>query len=78
MELEPVVKDIIVEQLAVDPATVVPQARLQDDLGADSLMLMGLAEQLGARFKITIEPDEIFDTHDVAGLFVLIRSKLPA
>ncbi|MBI5526212.1 MAG: acyl carrier protein [Deltaproteobacteria bacterium] len=78
MALEDELKAIIVEQLAVDEAAVVPNARLQDDLGADSLMLMALAELLAARYKISIEPDEVFDVPDVAGLVELVRSKLPA
>ena len=78
MELEAELKQIIVEQLAVDEAAVVPHARLQDDLGADSLMLMALSEILATRYKVTIEPDEVIDVPDVAGLYALVRSKLPA
>lgn len=45
------VKDIIVENLEVKADQVVPEAKLQDDLGADSLdaveLIMNLEEEFG-------------------------------
>ncbi|OGR44715.1 MAG: acyl carrier protein [Elusimicrobia bacterium GWA2_61_42] len=55
--LEERVKKIIIEQLAVDSAEVVPQAQFVQDLGADSLDTVELVMALEEEFDIEI-PDE--------------------
>jgi acyl carrier protein len=51
------VKEIIVDQLGVNPEQVVPEAKFIEDLGADSLdtveLVMALEEEFGAEI-----PDE--------------------
>ncbi|MCS7048978.1 MAG: acyl carrier protein [Verrucomicrobiae bacterium] len=51
------VKEIIVEQLGVNPEKVTPEAKILDDLGADSLdtveLVMAFEEEFGAEI-----PDE--------------------
>ena len=51
------VKEIIVEQLGVNPEQVTPEAKFIEDLGADSLdtveLVMALEEEFGAEI-----PDE--------------------
>jgi acyl carrier protein len=51
------VKDIIVEQLGVDPERVAPEASFIDDLGADSLDIVELVMAMEEEFNIEI-PDE--------------------
>jgi len=51
------VKNIIVEQLGVDPAEVTPQAQFVNDLGADSLDTVELIMALEEEFDMEI-PDE--------------------
>lgn len=57
MALEDKVKEIIVEQLGVNPDQVVPEASFIEDLGADSLdtveLVMAFEEEFGAEI-----PDE--------------------
>ena len=57
MALEDKVKDIIVEQLGVNPEQVTPEASFIEDLGADSLdtveLVMAFEEEFGAE-----SPDE--------------------
>lgn len=57
MSLEQKVKDIIVDQLGVDSAQVIPGASFIDDLGADSLdqveLIMAFEEEFGQEI-----PDE--------------------
>lgn len=57
MALEDKVKEIIVEQLGVNPEQVTPQASFIEDLGADSLdtveLVMAFEEEFGAEI-----PDE--------------------
>lgn len=50
-------KDIIVQQLGVDPDRVVPEARFREDLEADSLDLADLIMAFEDRFSGAI-PDE--------------------
>jgi acyl carrier protein len=55
--IEERVKDIIVEQLGVNPDQVTPEAKFIEDLGADSLdtveLVMALEEEFGSEI-----PDE--------------------
>jgi acyl carrier protein len=57
MALEDKVKEIIVEQLGVNPDQVKPEASFTEDLGADSLdtveLVMAFEEEFGAEI-----PDE--------------------
>jgi acyl carrier protein len=56
-EIEKKVKEIIVEQLGVNPDQVTPEASFLEDLGADSLdtveLVMSFEEEFGAEI-----PDE--------------------
>lgn len=51
------VVDIVVEELAVDPDEVTPEASFIDDLGADSLDVVELVMAFEEEFDIEI-PDE--------------------
>ena len=55
--IEEKVKDIIVEQLGVNPEQVTPQAKFIEDLGADSLDTVELVMALEDEFGMEI-PDE--------------------
>lgn len=57
MSVHDKVKEIIVEQLGVDPDQVSPEASFVDDLGADSLDTVELVMALEEEFGIEI-PDE--------------------
>ena len=56
-DIETRVKEIIVEQLGVDPAEVVPGASFINDLGADSFDTVELVMAFEEEFGIEI-PDE--------------------
>ena len=56
MALESKVKDIIVDQLGVDPGEVTDSAHFIEDLGADSLDTVELVMAFEDEFKIEI-PD---------------------
>lgn len=51
-------KEIIVEQLAVDPDEVTPEASFVEDLNADSLDLVELIMEIEEKFGIQV-PDEV-------------------
>lgn len=57
MNVEEKVKNIIVEQLGVEPEQVKPEAQFVNDLGADSLDTVELIMALEEEFNIDI-PDE--------------------
>ncbi len=57
MALNTKVKDIIVEQLGVDPEKVKIEASFIDDLGADSLDIVELVMAMEEEFDLEI-PDE--------------------
>ena len=52
------VHDILVEKLAVEEAQLTCEARIQEDLGADSLDVVEILMAVEERFGISI-PDEI-------------------
>jgi len=57
MSVESRVREIIVEQLGVNPEQVTPEAKFVDDLGADSLDTVELVMALEEEFGLEI-PDE--------------------
>ena len=59
--IEEKVKDIIVEQLGVNPEQVTPQASFIEDLGADSLDIVELVMAFEEEFGVEI-PDDAAET----------------
>jgi len=57
MAVEERVKEIIIEQLGVEPGSVTEVAKFVDDLGADSLDTVELVMALEEEFSLEI-PDE--------------------
>ena len=53
------VKKYILEQLPVDAPRVTENAKMVDDLGADSANLMMLVMDLEAEFDLTVDDDAI-------------------
>ena len=78
MEVFSEIKDIIAKELALDEEAVVPEAHLQDDLGADSLALLNLTELIGKRYDIVITGDDLVEIEDVRELVQLIESRISA
>jgi acyl carrier protein len=76
MTLYDEIKKIIVTELALDKEVVIPEAHLQDDLGADSLGLLNLAEAIDARYGIELQGDELVDIANVGELVKLVESKI--
>ena len=57
MTIEEKVKRIIRDKLKIDPSEIVSEAKLRDDLGADSLDAIELIMSIEYEFEIEI-PDE--------------------
>jgi acyl carrier protein len=76
MTLYEEIKEMIKAELAVDDEVVVPEAHLQDDLGADSLGLLNLAEAIDARYGLQLQGDDLVDIPNVGELVALVESKI--
>jgi acyl carrier protein len=63
------VLDILVEQLGVAPAQLTPDARIQEDLGADSLTFVEITMALEERFNLSIPDEEWEKVSTVGDLF---------
>jgi acyl carrier protein len=68
------VKEIIVEQLGVDPAEVVNEASFVNDLGADSLDTVELVMAFEEDFKIDIPDAEAEKIQTVGDAIEYVRA----
>ncbi|MDR0823227.1 MAG: acyl carrier protein [Endomicrobium sp.] len=68
------VKEIIVEQLGVDPAEVVPTASFVNDLGADSLDTVELVMAFEEEFGLEIPDEEAEKIQTVASAIEYINT----
>ena len=59
--LEGRIRGVVARQLGVEPSEVIPEASLQEDLGADSLELVELLMALEDEFDIEV-PEEVAET----------------
>lgn len=70
------IKQLIISELAVDENVVVQAAHLQEDLDADSLGLLNLAEAINARYGIQLQGDDLVDIPNVGELVKLVESRI--
>jgi len=70
------IKEVLVKELAIDKELVTQDAHLQDDLDADSIALVTLAEIIGSRYKLELSIDDLVDAETVGELVQIIESKL--
>jgi acyl carrier protein len=75
MDYYPWIRGIIAKELSMDEEDVVPDAHLLNDLGADSLALVTLAEAISARYGIELVADDLVDTESVGELIKLVESR---
>jgi len=68
------VKNILVEQLDVDEATVTLDSMIADDLGADSLDVVDLLMSLEDEFSVEIPDEEIENIKSVGDLVSYIEN----
>ena len=71
------VLDLLVEQLGVQREQLTPDARIQEDLSADSLTVIEIAMAIEERFNISI-PDEQWETVSTVGDLFETLAKLLA
>lgn len=71
------VRQIIVDLLGVDESKVTPDARLIEDLNADSLDAVELAMSLEEHFKIQVADEEVERMSTVAEIAETIELRRP-
>ncbi|KHK02484.1 acyl carrier protein [Desulfovibrio aerotolerans] len=69
------VKEIIVDQLGVDAAEVLPEAKFVDDLGADSLDLTELIMAMEEEFGVEISDEDAQTIQKVQDAISFIEKK---
>ena len=72
--IEEKVKDIIVEQLGVNPEQVTPQASFIEDLGADSLDIVELVMALEEEYEMEISDEDAEKIKTVQDVISYIES----
>ena len=70
------VKEYILQQLPVSEDKVTLDAKLIDDLGADSANLMMLIMDLEAEYNMTVEDDKLMSIKTVGDIVSYIESKI--
>lgn len=70
------VKELLVEELSVNPDDVTASAELINDLGINSLELADLVLLCEERFDITIEDDEVQNFVTVGDVVEFLTSKV--
>jgi len=68
------IREMIAEALAIEEEEVVKEAHLQDDLLADSLALLNLAEAIGERYGIEIQGDDLVEAETVGALLKFVEA----
>lgn len=71
------VRAILTDALGVEPAQLTVDARLQEDLGADSLTLVEINLALEDRFNLTIADERLERVQTVGDVFALLAELLP-
>ncbi len=77
-EIFEILRKVIVDELDVDPDSVKPGARFQEDLGADSLDLVELTMKLEDEFGIKVPDEDVEKLTTVQSVVDYIYEKLNA
>jgi acyl carrier protein len=73
--IEERVKEIIVEQLGVNPEQVTPEASFIDDLGADSLDTVELVMAFEEEFNVEVPDEDAEKLQKVGDVISYIKEK---
>jgi acyl carrier protein len=76
--IEEKVKDIIVEQLGVNPEQVTPNASFIEDLGADSLDTVELVMAFEEEFSVEVPDEDAEKLQTVGNVIEYIEKKTSA
>lgn len=76
MNVMETLKEIIVEELDVTPEQITPEARFQEDLGADSLDVVELIMKIEEKFGIEVPDTDAEKIRTVQDAVKYIEDKL--
>ena len=68
--------EILKETVTEDESKLVPEAKLVDDLGCDSLSAVEITMELESRLDITIDDDEVSQIVTIGDIINIVESKL--
>lgn len=66
--IENIVRDIVANELDLDPETIGLEAALMEDLGADSMNLVGIGLAVEERFAIPLRKDLLAQVRSVGDI----------
>ena len=72
------VNSIIVERLGVDNSSLVPEANLLDDLGADSLDVVELVMALEEEFNIEVPDEDVEGIRTIGDIVQYVGARVEA
>jgi acyl carrier protein len=67
-QISTMVRDALVELFEIEPSSVVPEARLDDDLEIDSIDAVDLVEHLSRAFNTKVSPRDFRSVRTVSDL----------
>lgn len=77
-EIESKVRDFLIEDLEVDEEKIVPEARLKDDVGIDSLDFVDIVVIVEKNFGFKIKPEEMAGVVTLNDFYNYIEKKANA
>ena len=75
-EIEEKVREFLIEDLEIDEDKIVPEGKLKDDLGIDSLDFVDIVVIVEKKFGFKIKPEEMAGITTLAQFCDYIESKV--
>ena len=75
-EIEEKVREFLIEDLEIDEEKIVPEGKLKDDLGIDSLDFVDIVVIVEKKFGFKIKPEEMAGITTLAQFCDYIESKV--
>lgn len=69
------VKEVIAEQLSIDPSTISEETKFKEDLGADSLDLFEVVMALEEEYSIEIPQDDLENLKSIGDVMDYLKNK---
>ncbi|MDE5628686.1 MAG: acyl carrier protein [Muribaculaceae bacterium] len=77
-EIESKVRDFLIEDLEVDEEKILPEARLKEDVGIDSLDFVDIVVIVEKTFGFKIKPEEMAGVITLDDFYAYIEKKVNA
>ena len=77
-EIEEKVREFLIEDLEIDEEKIVPEGKLKDDLGIDSLDFVDIVVIVEKKFGFKIKPEEMADVVTLKDFCDYIERKVNA